>query len=153
MPALSPAIPTPRIQITAGKCFVGEGRANSTIFGATISLFKFASAHRVNIVSACPRPYTLNLATLSSNNKGKHMRKRGIDLVCRRHGAEHLVIEDSADPKEYHVRCKGYGRRKRCAHHRYANGRQANELLSAYRNCDIRPNQKSAWDSLFERIE
>lgn len=82
------------------------------------------------------------------------MRKRGITLVCRKHGAEHLVIEDSSPTDmDFHVRCKGYGRRKRCAHHRYATGKQVKELFIAYPNCEIRPYQESAWHTLFERID
>jgi hypothetical protein len=89
---------------------------------------------------------------LFANKKEKHMRKykrkRGIDLICPKHGAEAMRI-DELGPTEKHsfeVTC-----RKRCPHHEYASDKQVEGILRAYPDCDAREYQQSAYDSLFER--
>jgi hypothetical protein len=97
------------------------------------------------------------MAICLPNKKEKHMRKykrkRGIDLICQKHGAEVMVIEELS-PTEKHsfeVKCKGIDARKRCRHHEYASDKQVEAIIRVYRDCDAREYRPNPYDSLFER--
>jgi hypothetical protein len=91
-----------------------------------------------------------------SPNKRETMKrkpKRGIDLICPKHGAEVMLIEELS-PTEKHsfeIKCKGIDARKRCRHHEYASGKQVEAIIRVYRDCDAREYRPNPYDSLFER--
>jgi hypothetical protein len=95
------------------------------------------------------------MAIISPNKREtmKRKPKRGIDLMCPKHGAEVMRIEELS-PTEKHsfeVKCKGRDRRKKCRHREYASGKQVEALLRAYPDGDASDYRPNPHDSLFER--
>jgi hypothetical protein len=91
-----------------------------------------------------------------SPNKRETMKrkpKRGVDLICPKHGAEVMIIQELG-PKEKHsfeVKCKGIDARKKCRHHEYASDKQVEAIIRVYRDCYAREHWPNPYDSLFER--
>jgi hypothetical protein len=91
--------------------------------------------------------------SLNKRETMKRKPKRGIDLICPKHGAEAMRI-DELGPTEKHsfeVKCKGIDARKRCRHHEYASDKQVEAIIRVYRRCDAREYWPNPYDSLFER--
>jgi hypothetical protein len=74
--------------------------------------------------------------------------KNGIDLVCKLHGVEGLLIQECSpyDKHAFKITCKCA-----CRHHKWACDRQIEQLLRSYPDCDAREYKASGWDNLFER--
>lgn len=88
-----------------------------------------------------------------NSTRSKWKSKRGIDLICPKHGPEALVIEDcgpGGDPP-IRVMCKGYKGRNNCSHEERATEKQVEGILRKYPNCATRDNRQNAYEVLFEK--
>lgn len=80
--------------------------------------------------------------------------KRGVDLICPKHGPKAaLIIESPNEKRPLKVTCKGAGGRRTCRHEEFASEKQVMGILKAYPDCENRLSRESAWNAMFERPE
>lgn len=84
-------------------------------------------------------------------------RKRGVELICPKHGAKALVIRGCGPHADhpYIVGCKGKtpGGRRTCQYYQYVSENQVSGIRRAHPNCDAEDFKESSFDALFEIID